>query len=59
MAESARKKPIIVMAISSVIGGVVGYVAGLYWMSPGVLIPIGVVIGISVGLAIANGSRKS
>lgn len=59
MAATPKKKPILIMAIASIIGGVVGYVAGLYWLSPGILIPIGVVVGIAVGLAFANGGKKS
>lgn len=59
MTAPAKNKSILIMAVFSIIGGVIGYVAGRFWLSPGVLIPIGVVIGIAVGLAFVNRSKQS
>lgn len=47
-------RQIAIMSICSIIGGVVGGVAGMYWLQPGVLIPIGVVVGLSIGLALGR-----
>ncbi len=59
MTEPTKKKQILIMAAASIIGGIIGGVAGLYWLSPGILIPVGVVVGIAVGLAFANLGKKS
>ncbi|MEU3310039.1 hypothetical protein ACWGSK_27325 [Nocardiopsis sp. NPDC055551] len=52
-------KQIVVMSATSVAGGVIGGVAGLFVLGPHILIPIGVVIGIAVGLSLSKRSRQA
>lgn len=39
------------MSIAAALGGVIAGLIGTVWLSPGVLIPIGVVIGLAVAQA--------
>jgi hypothetical protein len=48
---------VLIMSIGAVVGGLIGWLIGLWWLSPGILIPIGVVVGLAIGLSVAN-SRK-
>lgn len=44
------------MSITAVLGGAVGALVGTVWLSPGILIPIGVVIGLAVVQAARRGA---
>lgn len=57
MSQVDQRKQITTMSIGSIAGGVLAGVSGLWWWDPGFLIPIGVVIGLSVGGAVA--ARKA
>ena len=39
------------LSLAALLGGLVGGLVGIIWLSPRVLIPIGVVIGLAVGQA--------
>ncbi|MDH2426884.1 hypothetical protein [Sphaerisporangium sp. TRM90804] len=54
MVKATGDRRFVVMSIFSILGGVIGYVAGLFWLQPAILIPIGVVAGLSVGLAVSR-----
>ncbi|HYG84083.1 MAG TPA: hypothetical protein VD907_04340 [Verrucomicrobiae bacterium] len=49
--KDKNNNQVVVMSISAVLGGLIGWFVGTYWLSPAILIPIGVVIGIAVGMA--------
>jgi uncharacterized membrane protein YoaK (UPF0700 family) len=49
-AVTRNSRQILVMSIASIIGGIIGFIVGQFVLSPAVLIPIGVVIGIAVSL---------
>ncbi|WP_157521983.1 hypothetical protein [Herbidospora cretacea] len=52
MANNSRH--ITYMTVCSILGGVIGGLAGMYWLQPQTLIPIGVVVGLSIGLALGR-----
>jgi hypothetical protein len=45
---------IMIMSIAAIVGGVLGFVVGQFFLSPTILIPIGVVIGLAVSLPMAR-----
>lgn len=54
---SGNSRQIMFMTVCSIAGGVVGGLAGMYWLQPAILIPIGVVVGLSIGLALGRRRR--
>ena len=54
MTKPDKNKQILVMSVAAIIGGVIGGLCGLFVLNPGILIPIGVVIGIAVSLPMVN-----
>ncbi|MGJ6962602.1 hypothetical protein ACSDR0_11895 [Streptosporangium sp. G11] len=51
---SENSRQIMFMTVCSIAGGVIGGLAGMYWLQPAILIPIGVVVGLSIGLALGR-----
>jgi hypothetical protein len=49
-----NNRQILIMSIASIIGGVLGFIVGQFVLTPTILIPIGVIIGIAVSLPMAS-----
>jgi hypothetical protein len=45
---------ILVMSIAAIIGGVIGFIVGQFLLTPAILIPIGVVVGLAVSLPLVQ-----
>ncbi|MEV1294078.1 hypothetical protein [Pseudonocardia sp. NPDC049635] len=45
---NSNTKQILVMSLGAVIGGIVLGICGMWVLNPGIMIPIGVVIGLAV-----------
>lgn len=55
MTDNSRQ--VAIMSTAAVIGGILGFVAGLFVLSPTILIPIGVVVGVAIGLSFARNMK--
>jgi uncharacterized membrane protein len=53
-AVTRNTSQIMIMSIAAIVGGVLGFVVGQFFLSPTILIPIGVVIGLAVSLPMAR-----
>ncbi len=49
-----NSRQILIMSVLAIIGGVLGFIIGQFVLTPTILIPIGVVIGIAAGLPLAR-----
>lgn len=47
-------RQIMIMSIAAIIGGVLGFIIGQFVLTPTILIPIGVVVGLAASLPMAQ-----
>lgn len=47
-------RQIMIMSIAAIVGGVLGFIIGQFVLTPTILIPIGVVIGLAISLPMAQ-----
>ncbi|WP_157036303.1 hypothetical protein [Streptomonospora alba] len=52
MSQGTRQ--IVIMSATSILGGVIGWVVGMYAIGAHILIPVGVVIGVAVGMSLSK-----
>ncbi|MFD0773862.1 hypothetical protein ACFQZ2_07980 [Streptomonospora algeriensis] len=52
MTQGTRQ--IVIMSATSILGGVIGWIVGMYAIGAHILIPVGVVIGVAVGMSLSR-----